>query len=63
MKRAKTGRPVIRRGGRRIEVYIKPMSVVDQIDRNCRKAKQCRQDYLLAVIVAGVLADGIKPCK
>jgi hypothetical protein len=61
-RKAKTGPPVTRRDGKRMEVYIRPASVVKQIEERCRKTSEGRQAVLLGLIVAGLNGEG-KPCE
>ncbi len=56
-RKAKTGPPVTRRGGKRMEVYVRPAEVVKQIEQRCRDGKG-RQEFLLGLIVAGLANNG-----
>jgi hypothetical protein len=52
-RKAKPGPPITRRGGKRMEVYIRPAALVKQIEERCRDGKG-RQEVLLGLIVAGL---------
>lgn len=52
-RKAKPGPPITRRGGKRMEVYVRPAVVVKQIEERCRDGVG-RQEVLLGLIVAAL---------
>ena len=53
-KKAKTGPPITRRGGQRVEIYVRPMTLLDALDRRCQAESRSRQEILLSLIAAGL---------
>lgn len=53
-RKGKTGPTVTRRGGKRMEVYVRPAEVVKRIETLCRETGQGRQAVLLTLIMKGL---------
>jgi hypothetical protein len=56
VRKAKPGPPITRRGGKRMEVYVRPAEVVKRIEERCRDGKG-RQEVLLGLILLGLAAE------